>query len=154
MAARKLDGWKKARRHHVTLPSGFEVEVEIPNLPMLVKTGQLPNELVAKALGTVQQGTLTPEQIAENAEFYAKLAVLTIKDPEITVEDVTGENPIPFEDVEMIMEIATRQRDIDAMGHHIGGLHTSKEWRHFRGFSYLDQDVAGTSELGEALAGT
>lgn len=143
----KPDGrtsWKARRRHTVTLPSGFEAEIEVPNLPLLVKTGQLPNALVAEALGTVQSGKLTVEAISEQSDFYSKLVVATVKEPEITEDDVTGPDPLPFEDVEMLVEIATRQRDLDALGHHIGGLHTSKAWRTFRGLDHLDSTVEGT----------
>lgn len=137
-------GWKGKRQHKITLPSGFEVEVVVPNLPQLVKTGQLPNDLVSQALGVVEAGKLTAEAIAEQADFYAKLVVQTVKSPPLQEEDITGEDPIPFEDVEMLVEIATRQRDLDALGHHIGGLHTSKEWREFRGLGSLDEDVEGS----------
>ena len=43
-------GWKNSRRHTITLPSSAEVDVEIPNLPQLIKTGQIPNNLVDAAL--------------------------------------------------------------------------------------------------------
>lgn len=136
------DSWKTARRHKITLQSGFQVEIEIPNLPSLVKTGQLPNELVTEALKTISDGpgSLTPELIATQADFYDKLVAITVKVPEITEADVKD---LPYEDVELIVEIATRQRDLDAVGHHVGGLHTSKDWLAFRGLEHLHPDVAG-----------
>lgn len=133
--------WKTAKRHEITLPSGFVAQIEIPNLPLLVKTGQLPNELVADALGSIQAGKLTPEIIVQQSDFYDKLVAITVKEPVVTEEDV---HEIPFEDVEMLVEIATRQRDLDAIGHHVGGLHSSKDWRRFRGLNHLDPDVEGT----------
>lgn len=144
-APKKIDKatWKKQRRHTIKLPSGFEVEIEVPNLPQLVKTGQLPNDLVSQALGIVQAGKLSAEAIAEQAEFYAKLVLVTVKSPELVEADIIGDDTIPFEDVEMIVEIATRQRDMDAEGNHLGGLHLSKKWRQFRGFPDLDEDVEG-----------
>jgi hypothetical protein len=140
--AKSATDWKTKRRHPIVLSSGYEVEIEIPNLPLLVKTGQLPNDLVAQALGNIQRGELTPEIIASQAEFYEKLVPATVKNPEITAEDVKD---LPFEDVEMIAEIATRQRDLDAVGNHVGGLNTSKEWRRFRGLPDLDEDVEGAT---------
>jgi hypothetical protein len=137
---RTAAAWKGAKRHTITLPSGFEVGIEIPNIPLLVKTGQLPNELVAEALTTIQAGKLTPEVIIQQAEFYNKLLPVTVKEPAITEEDVAG---LPFEDVEMLAEIATRQRDLDATGSHVGGLNSNKEWRTFRGLPDLDADVEG-----------
>jgi hypothetical protein len=121
----------------------MEVEIEVPNLPVLVKTGQLPNDLVRDALGAIQGGALTVDTIKEQADFYGKLVAITVKEPVVTEDDVVGDDPLPFEDIEMIVEIATRQRDMDAVGDHIGGLHTSKKWRTFRGLDHLDQNVAG-----------
>lgn len=137
--------WKKSRSHEVTLPSGFEVTLEVPNLALLVKTGYLPNDLVQVALQAVQSGKLTAETVAEQSDFYAKLVTITVKDPALEPEDVIGDDPIPFEDVEMIVEIATRQRDLDALGRQLGGLHTTKEWRQFRGIEHLYEDVEGAS---------
>lgn len=142
-AAKTAAGWKSRRRHTISLPSGMEVEIEIPNLPVLVKTGQLPNDLVKDALGAIQGGTLTVDTIKEQADFYGKLVAITVKEPVVTEDDVVGDDPLPFEDIEMIVEIATRQRDLDAVGDHIGGLHTSKKWRTFRGLDHLDSNVAG-----------
>jgi hypothetical protein len=143
MPKKTISQWKANRRHAITLPSGFEVSIEIPNLAVLVKTGQLPNALVQQAIGAVQAGKLTAEAIAEQADFYAKLVCATVKEPAVTEADVVGDEPIPFEDIEMLVEIATRQRDLDALGHHIAGLHTSKDWRNFRGLSSVYEDVEG-----------
>ena len=144
-----LAGWKSKARHYITLQSGFVVGIEIPNLPLLVKTGQLPNELVTHALDTIKTGAMTPELVAEQSEFYDKLVAATVKEPELTEEDV---HTLPYEDVELIVEIATRQRDVDAVGHHIAGLHTSREWRKFRGLDYSDAAMEGLRGGGEAVA--
>jgi hypothetical protein len=130
--------WKKSKRHPITLTSGVVVGIEIPNIPLLVKTGQLPNELVTEALGNIAKGKLTPEIISQQSEFYDKIVVLTVKEPEITEADV---HELPFEDIELIVEIATRQRDLDATGAHVGGLNSNKEWRTFRGLTSGDEDV-------------
>lgn len=135
-----LTAWSKAKRHTVALPSGYEIEVEIPNLPQLVKTGYLSNELVSEALSALQTQKLTPEVIINQAEFYDKLIAITVKEPAVTEEEVKD---LPFEDVELIVEIATRQRDLDALGRHIGGLHTQAEFRKFRGLNYGDADLEG-----------
>jgi len=136
-------GWKNSRRHTVTLPSSSEVDLEIPNLPQLIKTGQIPNNLVDAALGAAQsqQGKApTREQIGQQAEFNDHLVAITVKDPEITADDVAD---LPYEDVEMIVEIAMRQRDVDAIYHQLGGLHKSEEWRSFRGVGLGAEDLAG-----------
>lgn len=134
---RSKTDWKKAKRHSVTLPSGFEVEVEIPNLPQMVKTGQIPNNLLDAALGAIKQQTITKELIEEQADFFNLLVSTMVKDPAITVEELENDE-VPYEDVELLVEIGTRQRDLDALGRHISGLHTSEEWRKFRGWDYGD----------------
>jgi hypothetical protein len=130
--------WKKAKRHDITLPSGTEVSIEIPNLPLLIKTGHFPNELIDAALGAVKRDTITPELINQQSDFYHELVALTVKVPEISVEDVLE---LPYEDVELIVELATRNRDVDALGHHIAGLHKVSDWRKFRGLDYGDEDL-------------
>lgn len=134
----KIDSWKAAAVHDVTLPSGTEVKIRVPNLPTLVKTGQLPNALVADALQAITEGKLSPEVIAQQSEFYEALIPLTVVEPKVEAADVIE---LPFEDVELISEIATRQRDVDALGRHLAGLHTNKEWRKFRGLIDFDEDV-------------
>jgi hypothetical protein len=138
-----LDAWTKAKRHTITRPSGTKVEVEIPDLPALVKTGTIPNELVDVAIGVVQgKQEITREDIVKQADFYNKLVAMTVISPSITEEQVTA-GAIPFEDKELIVEIATRQRDIDAIGHHISGLERVKEWRTFRGVDHVYESVEG-----------
>jgi hypothetical protein len=130
--------WKKAKTHEVVLPSGVAVEIEIPNLSQMVKTGELPNDLIDAALGAMQKQRVTPDLLLKQADFYTKLVALTVVKPKITEEDVAD---LPYEDQELLVELATRQRDVDALGHHIAGLHTSKDWRRFRGYDISDEDV-------------
>lgn len=132
--------WKTSKRHDVTLPSGVGVAIEIPNLPLLIKTGQLPNDLIDAAIGAIKRDEITAELINQQSDFYHKLVALTVKEPEITEADVAD---LPYEDVELIVEIATRNRDLDALGRHIAGLHKSSEWRHFRGLDYGDEALEG-----------
>lgn len=138
--AKTTAGWKKAAVHTVTLPSGFEADIRIPNLPQLVKTGYFPNDLVDQALKTnANSEAVTRDTIVENAAFYDKLVTVTLVEPKVTEEEVKD---LPYEDIEMLVEFATRQRDLDATGQHIGGLHTSKTWQRFRGLNYSDPVVA------------
>lgn len=124
-------GWKGRKEHDVVLPSGAEVRIIIPNLPHLVKAGQIPNDLIESAIGIMQgQVEITPELVIEQAEFFNKLLAVMVLDPQISEDDVPD---LPYEDVEMLVEIGTRNRDVDAMGRHLAGLHKSREWRTFRG---------------------
>lgn len=129
-------GWKNAKRHFVTLPSGTVVGIELPDIPELLAAGDIPNTLIDAAIEAANGAKVTPERLKEQAEFYRHLILVTVKEPaNLTEEDVAE---IPAEDKEMLAELATRQRDFDAIGHHIGGLHKSADWRRFRGFDFSD----------------
>lgn len=131
-----LAAWKAAAVHDITLSSGVEVKIVIPNLPELVSAGEFPNHLVETAISVATGETkVTAEEIKAQAEFYRELVSRTLKEPEITPDDV---KVLPFEDIELLASIATRQRDVDALGEHIAGLDKSEQWRKFRGVDYLD----------------
>jgi hypothetical protein len=130
-AVSTLAQWKKNKSHSVTLPSSSVVEIEIPDLPELIKSGVIPNELVDIAIGLAKgDREVTKEDIEKQADFYNKLVSIAVKSPEIKEEDVKS---IPFEDKEMIVEFATRQRDLDVLGHHYAGLDKVEDFRTFRG---------------------
>lgn len=128
--------WKKAGIHDITLPSGVEVSIKIPNLPQMVKQGAIPNDLLDAALGAIQKERVTKQLIEEQADFFHLLVMTMVVKPTITSEDVPD---LPYEDIELLVELGTRQRDIDALGRHIAGLHKSREWREFRGFGSGDE---------------
>lgn len=139
-----LDGWKRTKDHLVTLPSGASVTFQIPNLAVMAKSGQLPNSLLAVAVpGSVKEADVTTpeeaqERIARLADFQKWLIAKAVVEPPLEEEDVAG---LPTEDVDCLVELATRGRDTDAVGHHIGGLEASPEWRRFRGVPALDEDL-------------
>jgi hypothetical protein len=131
-----LAAWKKAAVHQITTSTGVEVEIKLPNLPELVAAGEFPNHLVDVAISVASgDRKVTADDIKAQAEFYRELLARTLVTPEVTPDQV---KEIPFEDVELIASIATRQRDVDALGHHIAGLDKSEDWRKFRGIDYLD----------------
>lgn len=132
-----LEQWGAAKRHPITLPSGTTVAIEIPDLPNLIRTGAIPNALVGVAIGVANGKKVTADDIAEQAGFYNSLVAMTVKQPAVTEEQV-ADGTIPAEDKEMIVEFAVRQRDFDAIGHHIGGLETDASFRTFRGLLPLD----------------
>lgn len=137
-----LSQWKKNKRHTVTLPSSTVVEIEIPDLPNLVKAGSIPNDLVDIAISVAQGRKVTRDDIIQQADFYNKLAAMTVKSPEVTEAEFASDS-LPFEDKEMLIEFATRQRDLDAVGHHLAGLEKSKDFRNFRGIFGGDEDLEG-----------
>lgn len=135
--AKSIDAWAKHKRHSVNLPSGYEVEIEIPNLPLMVKQGTIPNDLLDAAMGAIERNQITPELIKEQADFFGLLLSVMVKEPALE-KSVVDDDVLPYEDIELLVELGTRQRDVDAIGNHLGGLHTSKEWRRFRGIEDSD----------------
>lgn len=129
------------KRHYITLPSSAVVGIEIPDLAELIASGKLPNSLVDIAIEVAKgnQADITADAIKEQPAFYKHVVQLAVKEPEVT-DDLYAK--LPTEDKEMIVEIATRQRDVDAVYDHIGGLHKNDKWRKFRGLGRLDEDVA------------
>jgi hypothetical protein len=129
--------WKKAAVHEgITLPSGTVVSIKLPNLPLMLKTGNIPNTLVDAAVemqNAAQKGAeITREMIEQQWDYYSFLVSKTVVDPALTAEEVAE---IPAEDVEMLVEFATRQRDIDAVYRHIAGLDKLDSFRRFRSLS-------------------
>lgn len=145
--------WKKSGIHTVTLPSGAVVDIRIPNLAQMAKAGELDNDLLASAVpdvastsATASEKQLTPEEKRANlvklADFHAWLVSITVVEPKLSPDEVGDAVPTP--DIEVLVEFASRRRDIDAVGHHIGGLEVSAEFREFRGLDAGKQDFLGT----------
>lgn len=127
-----LGQWKQNKVHLITLPSGSKVKISLPDLPNLVRTGGIPNKLIDVALSVANgEARVTREAMEEQSEFYNALTAITVVEPKITEEQVAA-GDIPIEDKDVIVEFATRQRDMDAVGHHIGGLETQESFRRFR----------------------
>lgn len=137
--------WKKAKLHEVVLPSSYKVTIKIPDLSSMIETGQLPQTLLdtavkaAKGEITAEQEQ-TPEMAAKEREFKELVCVAALVEPKITVADV---GDLPVEDLDMIVEFACRQREFDAEGNHLSGLHLSEQFRRFRRIAELYEDVEG-----------
>lgn len=129
-APNSLDAWKKAAVHEVTLPSNTKVKIKLPDLPALLKAGEIPNPLVEVALNfSGNAPRITPDVISSQVDFTRFLIAKTVVEPAVTADDVSG---LPYEDQEMLMEFATRQRDLDATGRHIGGVEVVDDFNSFR----------------------
>jgi hypothetical protein len=135
-----LAGWKKAAAHTVRCPSGVYVDIKVPDLPALIEAGEIPQTLLDAAIGAASGKPQEPsrEAIVQQREFTDTLTKISVVSPKLTEADLKD---IPFEDKEFIVEIATRQRDLDAEGNHIGGLQKSADFRRFRGLDFSDTDV-------------
>lgn len=150
MSTASKAAWKKAKTHTVTLPSGVQVQIQIPNLSQMAKSGELDNELLQYAVPDApQEDTEEPtnEQKLANltklANFHAWLVSKTLVDPSLTPEEVEATVPTP--DLEVLVELASRRRDMDVVGHHIGGLEGSPEFRTFRGLETGEPNLLDVS---------
>lgn len=135
--------WKKAAKHTITCPSGTVVAIKLPNIPLMIESGKLPQHLLDAALGAselTEEQKPTAELIKQEREFTDFIVKVTVVEPELTDADL---NEIPFEDKDFIVSVATRQRDLDAVGNHIGGLSSSATFRRFRGLGEFGSDVEG-----------
>jgi hypothetical protein len=127
-----LAAWKKQASHYPLLPSGARVGIRIPDLPLLIETGVIPNHLADAAIAVAGGGSDQPptkDLIVQQREFTDLLVLQTVVEPKLTEADV---KEVPYEDKEMLVQIATRQRDLDAEGEHLAGLSTSEKFRRFR----------------------
>lgn len=138
-------GWKKAGVHTVTLPSGVVVGIRIPNLAAMAQAGELDNDLLQYAVPDLPKDDSeepTPEQKKANltklANFHQWLVSKTLVEPALSPEEVKETVPTP--DLEVLVELASRRRDMDVTGHHIGGLEASADFRKFRGIDSSESD--------------
>lgn len=130
-SSNKLSAWKKAKTHEITLPSGTEVTIQVPDLAALIESGDIPNSLLDIAVQAAGgDAELTPELLKQQRSFNDHVILKTVVEPALTPDDLAE---IPAEDKAMLVEIATRQRDLDALGNHIGGLQKIEAFRTFRG---------------------
>lgn len=135
--------WSAAAVHEdITLPSGFKVDIKLPNLAALIKAGQLPNELLQAAQKVAALGrnpnpeeAITPELYDQMESFNNFVVAHTVVKPSIAEEDVSN---LPSEDIDMVVGFAMRRIDFDAVGHHIAGLETIESFRRFRGIEQPD----------------
>lgn len=134
------EAWRNARDHLVTLPSKTQVTIRIPNLPNIIKAGNIPNALMAVATQVAATGSvkkLDAEVIKEIPDFYRYLVSTTVVKPELAPEDV---DDLPYEDIELIVALATRETEFDAVGHQLAGLEKIDSFRRFRNLPDLDED--------------
>jgi hypothetical protein len=141
-----IDDWGKIGEHEVLCPSGAKVTIRIPDLAAVIESGELPQHLLDAALGVAakitkgKQQEPTKELIAKEREFTDFLVALTVIKPDLTPDQARR---VPYEDKEMIVAIATRQRDMDAGYNHIAGLDRSEKFRRFRRIGEFDPALEG-----------
>jgi hypothetical protein len=139
-AESKLNKWKGAKRHAVMLPSGTEVQIELPDLVQMIAAGEVPNALMeaaSKQSKAQADESFNPETFKTDADYVRFILARTVKDPALEPADV---DEIPYEDKQTLMEYVNRVRDTDLLGRQMGGLHTNAEFRKFRGLESRDSD--------------
>ncbi len=145
--AKSAADWKRRRVHtDVTLPSGTVVDITLPNLPQLIKSGKLPNALLEAALRQQNAQEVTKELLEETWDYTEYIIPLMLVEPEISAEDVAE---LPAEDLELLTAFASRQTDVDAAYRQLGGLDTLDRFREARGIWTSAEDDA-TGEGGNA----
>lgn len=141
--------WVKQARHNVVLPSGAVVAIRIPDLNALIASGEIPQHLLSEATSQAdaaekkKSSFLTKEEAERELEFKNFMVAQTVVEPKVTPAMLAPGTGIPTEDKDMIVEFALRSREFDTEGNHISGLHTSEQFRKFRGVDSLYQDVEG-----------
>lgn len=138
-------GWKARKVHKdVRLPSGQLVDITLPNLSQLLKAGEIPNALVDAAIEFHSATEISREMLEESFDFLCWAIPRTVVSPEITSEDVR-DGEIPAEDIDLLAAFVARTSDMDAVGHHLGGLETNQDFRRFRGIRTIDEALADLS---------
>lgn len=138
-----IDDWAEAGVHTPLLLSGRRVKIRIPDLGDMVESGEIPQHLLDVALGVVNNETkVTKDLILKQKEFTAIIVRATVVEPKLETDEQVAK--IPVEDKELLVSLATRQRDVDAEGEHLAGLNDSEKFRKFRGIGEFDKDVEGS----------
>jgi len=132
----------KARALHrdFVLPSGAVVDIKIPNLQLMIKSGVIPNDLVDAALQHQNAEKVTREIIEQTYDYTRFIVPRVLVRPEVTEDDVDELDPL---DIELLVNVAARRRDTDAIGRQLGGLDTQDSFRRFREESFLREALGG-----------
>jgi len=123
--------WKNRSQRTITLPSGTQVDIVLPNIAEMAAAGQIPNQLIEAAANKLEGVNVAPTQdaLAKQAEFNRYMVAKMVKYPTIAEGDVPD---LPADDTDLLQKIAFRDTDFDAVGAHISGLETVPSFRRFR----------------------
>src|SRR5262245_15685657 len=137
--------WKQKALHDITLPTGVQVTIRIPDVGMLLKGGAVPEklriaalayisrELTGKVPGLVREeddgnAIIDEEILADQMRMHDWIVLQSVVEPQLTEDDLPN---IPVEDLVMLTEIANRERDTDALGVRLG-VEPLDRWLPFR----------------------
>lgn len=146
------EAWAARGVHEVTLYSGARVKIRIPDLARLLKHDLLPEGLrgvaLRQAFGQLEMGggsspDVPPPTDADRYKTAKELAELMdwllldmLVDPVLEREDLDG---IPSEDKDLLVSLAQRERDTDALGVRVG-VEPLSRWDAWRSAHGCDDD--------------
>ena len=141
--------WAAFGVHEITLPTGARVEIRLPDMGLLLAANRVPARLrdgalkrfreaieepdpetdpEAAALAAAEESTdekkakddpFDPEKLAELRDLNFWLVEQMLVRPKVTVAQML-EGAIPNEDMELLVDVALRETDEDALGVKIG----------------------------------
>jgi hypothetical protein len=131
--------WAKKAVHRITLESGMEVEIRLPDLAILIEGDALPERLRTVAAELWQTGapalvgapdgegppSLDMEMVKGLAALRRHLAAMCLVDPPLSAEELQSSG-VPAEDIDLLASIAMRERDTDARGVKLGVMPLSR----------------------------
>lgn len=148
--------WLNRSVHTITLYSGTVVKVRIPDLMLMLKNDTIPTKLrdiaLERAEGDVDlkaAEAVKPNNdervkgVKEGAELLFWLVSDMVLEPKITPEEVES---LPADDRMMLIEIANRERDTDALGASLG-VEPLSRWETFRHFHKCAADCEPCEEI-------
>lgn len=155
-----LSQWADHGTHVAQLYSGAWVKFRFPDLSQLAGAGRVPEALKAIALQRIagelklllepgvdlavdEPASIDEPKLRENAQLNHWLVSVMLVEPAVTPEQVAG---LPHEDVELLLALATRDRDTDARGVVMGVTPLSRFAR-FRKAHRCGEDCADCEAL-------
>jgi hypothetical protein len=115
--------WKRKRVHQITLPTGQQVLARFPDTTTLFQNEAVSSDLIHVAfmdqfapdmLRAIIGDTDKEAELLKNFnELGDRLAVDMLVEPKLTLEEL---REIPQEDLDMLKQIAMRERNTDAKG--------------------------------------
>jgi hypothetical protein len=154
--------WLKSGLHTITLHSGAVVKIRYPNLALMIRLGLVPTQLRTVAM-KVAKGEINMvgggigedmpddksdeafEELGKLVELLDMLVMQMVAEPELTQEDV---DQMPAEDRDMLLAIANRERDVDAVGRRLG-VEPLDRWDTFRHFHKCAEDCPSCKKVRE-----
>jgi hypothetical protein len=141
--------WKKlGKPQEVTLHSGMRIKIKVPDVPEMLRAGEVPNELIAavnEARDDVSPSGFDMEKVKDATDYMRWLVSVTVVEIDegdgnfvaanLEPDDVPS---LPVHDRDMILEFALRQRDRDAVGHQLYGMEKVSAWARFRDGGTVD----------------